>query len=651
MGRTSLLNPLTKLGFAGCLLVVTLGADVTTIGVQSVSAQVTPGCVVDLRGMIGWWKGEESLDAAVGPNLVGTAGFASSVVGSGLLLGSGFLLNAASDLSSTTLPTVADGLTIEMWIKPTDVGFTGATQALASRWDFPSQDDSARSYFLYLDPNSNLVFETDDVSTRRPEVLRAAAPQLFDGGFHHVAATWDRTAVTLYVDGAVAATAPSQSGTLNPADATPFRLGAKSGNGAQFRYDGIIDESSIWTRALTAAEIGAIENRTSAGKCDFVPVEQAKLTSPAIRSDDKFGSAVANFGSTAVVGSPLSSTSWQFDGSVYVYTRNGPTWTEQARLVPDDPANVDFNGWAVDISEDTIIEGSYGNNAAGVDSGAAYIFARTGTTWAQQAKLIPADASTGDGIGYSVTADGDTAVVSSVADDPLGTDSGSAYVFTRTGTTWTQQAKLVPSDGAAEDNFGSWVALDDDTLVVGAAADDDGSAVEAGSAYVFSRTGTVWTEQAKLVAPAPNTGDQFGYGVAVAGDVVAVGAPFAETAGAATGRVFVFRRSGTTWSLDAQLSASDAAAADRFGYAVATNGSSIVIGAPYDGESGTQRGSVYVFNRVGSNWNEATRLAPVDNDVGDQFGISVAISGSVIIGVHNDDDAGNNSGSAYVFAP
>jgi len=645
MGRKLLVNPLIRVGLAGCLLAVTLGANATTIGTQSVLAQVTPGCVVDLTGMIGWWRGEDSIEGEVGPNLVGTAGYASGIVGTGLALGAG------SDLSAAALPTVSDGLTIEMWIKPTDVGFTGATQALASRWDFPSQDDSARSYFLYIDPNSNLVLETDDVSTRRPEVLTAVSPQLFNGGFHHVAATWDQTTVTLYVDGAVAASALAQPGTLNPAGTTPFRLAAKSGPGGQFRYDGIIDEPSIWSRALTAAEIGEIENRGSAGKCNFIPVEQAKLTSPTIRAENKFGSAVATFGSTAVIGSPFSSMSGPFDGSVYVYTGSGSTWTEQARLVPDDPANVDFNGWAVDISGDTIIEGSYGNNAAGVDSGAAYIFARTGTTWAQQSKLVPADASTGDGIGYSVAVDGDTAVVSSVADDPLGTDSGSAYVFTRTGTSWTQQAKLVPSDGTSEDNFGTWVALDGDTLVVGAAADDDGSAVEAGSAYVFSRAGTVWTEQAKLVAPAPSTGDQFGYGVAVAGDVVAVGAPFAETAGVGSGRMYVFRRTGTAWSLVAELSASDAAAGDRFGTAVATNGSSIVIGAPYDGAAGTQRGSVYVFNRVGNNWNETTKLVPLDNDVGDQFGISVAISSSVIIGVHNDDDAGNNSGSAYVFAP
>jgi hypothetical protein len=624
--------------------VMVTGADAP--GPAPVASAQTPttGCVVDLTGMLGWWRGEDTTEAQVGDDLIGNPGYDGGIVGQAMVLG------PSTDLATPALPPVSSALTIEMWIKPTVQQYTATVQSLASRWDFPSQDDSARSYFLYLDASSNLVFETDELSTRSPEVLRAATP-LGDGEFHHVAATWDTSVITLYVDGTVVGTAPSQGGTLNRAAATPFRLGSQGGAGSQFRFDGLIDEPSVWSRALSAAEITEIVNRSSAGKCDFVPVERAKLTAPTTQANDKYGSSVAVNGTTGVVGAPYSSRFRPFDGSVYVYTRSGATWAQQARLSPTDPSNSTFTGYSVDVDGDTIIAGSDGSNAPATDSGAAYVFFRTGTAWAQQAKLVASDASADDRLGYSVAIDGDTAVVAAVGDDGAGADSGSAYVFVRNGSTWTEQAKLVASDGAAADSFGTWVDIDGDTIVVGAAGDNDGADFNTGAAYVFTRSGAAWTEQAKLVAPVPDADDQFGYGVGVDGSVVVVGAPSADSAGAGSGAVHVFRRTGTTWAHEAQLLALDTTAGDRFGSAVSTNGTSIVVGSPRSGAADSQRGAAYVFNRAGSTWTEITKLMPADNDVGDQFGISVATSGSILVGAHNDDDAGNNSGSAYVFAP
>ena len=123
----------------------------------------------------------------------------------------------------------------------------------------------------------------------------------------------------------------------------------------------------------------------------------------------------------------------------------------------------------------------------------------------------------------SVAIAGDTIVVGAWLDDDNGTDSGSAYVFTRTGTTWTEQAKLTASDGAADDQFGISVAIAGDTIVVGAYRDDD-NGTDSGSAYVFTRTGTTWTQQAKLTASDGAADDQFGSSVAIAGDTIVVGA-------------------------------------------------------------------------------------------------------------------------------
>lgn len=627
------------------LLVAVAGASSAPISVKVVSADVTPGCVVDLTGMIGWWRGEETLTAEVGPDLAGTPGFDGGIVGQAMTF------TPDTDVATIDLAGLSDALSVEMWIKPNDAGFTGLTQALATRWDFPSQDDSARTFSLAIDPSWNLVFETDETSTRRPEVLSAPAPDLADGVFHHVAVTWDAVAISIYLDAALIASAPSQGGVLNPASNTPFRLGAKSGIGPPFRYDGIIDEPSVWNRALSAAEIGAIQNAGSAGKCVFIPVEQAKLRASSAAANDRFGTAVGVNGSTIVVGAPFASQFGQFTGTAVVYTGSGAVWDEQATLLADDAAVGDRTGWTVDVEGDTIIAGSYGNNAAGVDSGAAYVFIRTGTTWSQQAKLVPSDGATFDGIGYSVAIDGDTAVVASVSDDDDGTDSGSAYVFTRSAGAWTEQAKLVASDAAAGDNFGFWLDIDGDTVIVGAPGADIASAGNAGAAYVFTRTGSSWSEQTKLTAPDATANDQFGHGVTIDGDTVGVGVPFDDDTGIDGGSAFVYARTGSVWSQQAKLLGADTAAGDRFGSAVATNGSVLVVGAPRDGIAGNVSGSAYVFARADTLWSESTKLVPADNQTGDQFGISVAISGDVIVGAHNDDDDGNNSGSAYVFAP
>ena len=150
------------------------------------------------------------------------------------------------------------------------------------------------------------------------------------------------------------------------------------------------------------------------------------------------------------------------------------------------------------------------------------MFTRTGTTWTQQAKLLASDGAAGDRFGI-VSLSGDTALIGAHYDDDNGIDSGSAYVFTRTGTTWTQQAKLLASDGAAGDHFGASVSLDGDTALIGAHRMMT-TELDSGSAYVFTRTGTTWTQQAKLLASDGAAGDWFGATVSLYGDTALIGA-------------------------------------------------------------------------------------------------------------------------------
>ena len=243
---------------------------------------------------------------------------------------------------------------------------------------------------------------------------------------------------------------------------------------------------------------------------------------------------------------------------------------------------------------DTAVIGARDDDDNGFNSGSAYVFIRTGTTWSQQAKLTAADAEAGDRFGNSVAVSGDTAIIGVREDDDKGRDSGSAYVFIRSGTTWSQQAKLTATDGAEEDKFGRDVAVSGDTVVIGSPLDDDNGA-RSGSAYVFIRSGTTWSQQAKLTATDGAASDEFGISVSVSGATALIGASGDDDKGISTGSAYAFIRSVTTWSQQAKLTAADSAARDFFGFSVSVFGDTAVIGAYQDDDKGSESGSAYVF--------------------------------------------------------
>ncbi len=235
------------------------------------------------------------------------------------------------------------------------------------------------------------------------------------------------------------------------------------------------------------------------------------------------------------------------------------------------------------------------------------------------AKLLADDGATNDFFGFSIALCGDTAVIGAFrdSDDVKGVDSGSAYVFTRSGTNWSQQAKLTAADGAGNDTFGGSVALSDDTAVIGALrGDDDVNGVDSGSAYVFTRSGTTWSQQTKFTAADGAAGDEFGYSVALSGDTVVIGAARDDDKGNDSGSAYVFTRSGASWSQQAKLTVADGAADDVFGWGVALSGDTVVIGAPtsiFVLPGGT--GSAYVF--------DINRDDIIDEDLGNLAAVEI----------------------------
>ena len=267
----------------------------------------------------------------------------------------------------------------------------------------------------------------------------------------------------------------------------------------------------------------------------------------------------------------------------------------------------------------------------------------------QQEKLRADDGALGDIFGYSVAIDGDTAIIAARGDDDKGSNSGSAYVFVRSGSDWNQQAKLTAGDGAANDWFGHSVAISGDTAIVAARGDDDKGSMS-GSAYVFVRSGSDWSQQAKLTAGDGAAKDYFGYSVAISGDRAIVGAYLDDDKGSSSGSAYVFVRSDSSWSQQAKLTAADGAESDIFGWSVAIDGNIAIVAARGDDDKGSASGSAYVFVYNGNDWIQEKKLTAGDGAANDWFGHSVAISGdTAIFGAHGDDDKGSASGSAYIF--
>jgi hypothetical protein len=451
---------------------------------------------------------------------------------------------------------------------------------------------------------------------------------------------------------------------------------------------------------------------------------------------DGFATTVDIDGDTIVVGAPSESSGGQgvganqndntadFAGAAYIFIRVGSTWEQQAYLKASNTDSADRFGQSVSVSGDTVVVGApwEGSNATGVggnqsdnsagSSGAVYVFTRTGTSWSQQAYVKASNTESGDQFGSGVAVSGDTLAVAAANErsgssgveanqtDNSADGAGAVYIFTRSQTSWSQQAYINPSNMEAQDRFGSAITLSGDTLAVGAMLEDSASvgiggneasnsAEDSGAVYVFVRSGSSWSQQAYVKASNVGAGDWFGISVALDGDTLAVGATKedsnatgAQGGGAAqndnsatdSGAVYVFKRTGASWAQQSHVKASNTAADDDFGRAVGVYGDLLVVGAQYEaskdgGVGGDQydnsrekSGAAYLFVRTDSEWlQEAYLKAAIPGQMA-YFGNSIAVSGTtILIGAYgedssavgiNGDEANHGSplaGAAYVF--
>jgi hypothetical protein len=411
----------------------------------------------------------------------------------------------------------------------------------------------------------------------------------------------------------------------------------------------VTDADGRTVPASMAVESGVIELRVNDAGARYplhidpmVWAQQAELVASDAVVGNYFGSAVALDGSTALVaGKMASNLAGGTQGAAYVFTKSGTTWTQQTRLFGTESLLFTNFGSSVALEGATAVVGADSIGDTSI-AGLAFVFVQSGAVWTPQATLISADSAPGDEFGFSIALSGPLAVVGA-PHQKVGTklQQGAAYVFANSGTTWTQQAKLVASDGQAYDAFGSSVALTGTTAIVGAYWKAVGANKQQGGAYVFTQSGTTWTQQAALVAPDGVASDRFGQSVALRGSTALVGASHSD---GDHGSAYVFTQSGTTWTQQAKLLAADGAQRDLFGTAVALGPNTLLIGAA---GCNAYQGAIYVYGPSGASWVQQAKLFAADGAPNDAFGAFLASSGTNLLVGASLRSAGQ--GAAYVL--
>ena len=375
-----------------------------------------------------------------------------------------------------------------------------------------------------------------------------------------------------------------------------------------------------------------------------------RFQSSDVADGDQFSVAVSASEDRVLVGARFDDDGGNLSrGAAYIYRvipvfGSGTEWAafSEARVLGT-PATEQL-GSAVDLSGGHMVAGAPNrDHPAAAGAGSAFVFRRSGSEWLEQAELIASDASAGARLGASVSLDAERAVVGAPF-ETSGSPPGAAYVFRQSGSSWIQEAKLVASDAIGDARVGTSVSLDAERVAVG--APDAGAS---GAVYVFLRNGTQWSEEAKLVAPDANPGDMsFGEAVALQGDTLVVGMPREDNInGVDAGALYVYRRSGTSWSFLTKFGASDGVFQDQLGATLGFSGDLLVAGAP---QPQFTPGKAYVFGRQGTQWAQFARLDPSDGFVGDRFGSSVAIDAQrILVGSPFQNGLGTLAGVAYVF--
>ena len=421
-------------------------------------------------------------------------------------------------------------------------------------------------------------------------------------------------------------------------------------------------DNSLVTRSIPTIVVGPTSVPTAIPVPEPTPVpvviakysfsseySSTKLTNGLSTKSKKLGMSVAIDGDIIITGDPNDSFEGTDSGSTSVFNLSSDTWIQQAQITADDIYQGYLFGESVDIDGDTAVIG-----ATGGAKGAVYVFVLLNSIWAQQAKLEDLATDSFAQFGKSVAISGDTMVVGAPTDAAPETDSGSAFVFTRTDDVWGKVAQLAPSGRTytlSNNRFGKSIAIDSERIYIGAPGDLSANGTDSGAVYVFTLSDGSWVEKAKLHASDGGEGDNFGHSISVFNDTLVVGAPSDDSNGTDSGATYVFvRNAAGEWNEEVKLIASDGAYDDNFGWSVAVGADVAIVGALYANAPGSDSGSLYTYDRTGTNWSERSILTGTDTTSNDRLGTSVSISDNVAVsGAPGNTENGKETGSIHVF--
>ena len=392
--------------------------------------------------------------------------------------------------------------------------------------------------------------------------------------------------------------------------------------------------SAIVLPTSTAIAPFAFTTPVQASTFDF----SQKFVAPDGAGFENFGISVALDGDYALIGSRWDNDNGFRSGSAYLFDTTSGNLLQKF-LAPDGASNAWF-GYSVVLNGDYALIGSPGDDDNGIYSGSAYLFDLTSGDLLQ--KFLTPDGAHGDQLGFSVALDGDYVLIGSPGNNGSGSKSGSAYLFDLSSGDLLQ--KFIPPNGAGLGLFGLSVALDGDSVLIGSPGDDD-NGFSSGSAYLFDLTSGDLLQ--KFIAPDGTSRDVFGYSIALDGDYALISSRFDSDNGPSSGSVYLFDLASGNFLQ--KFIAPDGASNDQFGFSVALDEDSALVGSLFDSDNGSGSGSAYLFDLTSGNLLQKF-IAP-DGAISDLFGISVALDGDLaMIGALQDDDNETDSGSAYLFA-
>ncbi|MFC3123098.1 FG-GAP repeat protein [Agaribacter flavus] len=382
-----------------------------------------------------------------------------------------------------------------------------------------------------------------------------------------------------------------------------------------------------------------------------VKAAQVKLLANDGKTEDQFAFSVAIDGTTALIGAHKADTNNIKDtGAAYIYALSDKGWRQEAKLIAAPAYANDTLGGNVALNDHIAMLGAIRRDDKGEDSGAVFAFEKEANTWSQKQMITAPDTKTGDAFGQSIALTNRFMVIGAPRSDSPEQDSGSAYVFIRNDNTWQFHSKLVADDAVKGDLFGISVAIDGNTILVGADLNDE-KAENAGAVYVYAFNGRHWKQQAKLMAEDGGDTDIFGVRVALNGNTALISArrDDIEGVGVDAGSAYVFERSGTQWQQTQKLIAPDARADDRFARGVALNQNMALVTAMHHDAKGDNAGALYVFKKRKDKWHFAKKILANDGMPGDRFGWNLAASNNTaLIATPHRGDNGKGSGAAYV---